>query len=100
MLDKNVNHIIIIGICVDDCLIIGKEESVESLINELKDHEFNLKVERNFNEYLSCCIDESKGKGKHTMIQLHLLTYLITKYGDEIKEKRTFLSPGTARFRI
>jgi hypothetical protein len=32
------------------------------LIDELKNHEFNLKDERNVNEYLSCFIEESKMK--------------------------------------
>jgi hypothetical protein len=77
MWDKKVNHMIIIGIYVDDCLIIGKKESVGSLIDELKNHEFNLKVKRNVNEYLNCCIEESKDKGKLTIIQPHLLTCLI-----------------------
>jgi hypothetical protein len=52
----------IIGVCVNDCLIIGKEEGIECLIDELKKHEFDLKVEKNVNEYLSCCIEESKIK--------------------------------------
>jgi hypothetical protein len=60
MWDEKVNHMIIIGIYVNDCLIIGKEKSIDDLIDELKRHEFNLKVERNVNEYLSCCIEESK----------------------------------------
>jgi hypothetical protein len=47
--DEKVNHMIIIGIYVDDSLIIGKEEIIASLIDELNNHEFNLKVERNFN---------------------------------------------------
>jgi hypothetical protein len=50
MWGKKINHMIIIGIYVDDCLIIGKEEIIASLIDELKNHEFNLKVERNINE--------------------------------------------------
>jgi hypothetical protein len=58
MLDEKVNHIIIIRIYVDDCLIIGKDGSIDCLIDELKKPEFNLKVERNVNEYLSCCIEE------------------------------------------
>jgi hypothetical protein len=52
--DEIVNHMIIIRIYVNDCLIIGEEESFECLIDELKKHEFNLKVERNVNKYLSC----------------------------------------------
>jgi hypothetical protein len=47
---KKVNHIIIIGIYVDDCLIIRKEESFVSLTDEMKNREHNLKVERNVNE--------------------------------------------------
>jgi hypothetical protein len=81
-------------------LIIRKEESVVSLIDELKNHEFNLKVERNFNEYLSCCIEESKDEGKLTMIQPHLLNRLTQDIGDEIKGKSEFLIPGTPRFKI
>jgi hypothetical protein len=100
MRDENVNHMIIIGIYVDDCLIIGKNESIDCLIDELKKHEFNLKVEKNVNEYLSCCIEESKDEAKITMIQPHILTSLIRNFGEEIEEKRKFLTPGTPRFKI
>jgi hypothetical protein len=69
MWDKRVNHMIIIGIYVDGCLVKGKEEIVASLMDELKNHDFNLKVERNVVEYLSyCCMEESKDEGKLTMI--------------------------------
>jgi hypothetical protein len=91
---------IIIGIYVDDCLIIEKDESIDCLIDELKKHESNLKVERNLNEYLSCCIEESKDERKLTMIQPHLLTHLITNFGEEIEGKMKFLTPGMTRFKI
>jgi hypothetical protein len=47
-------------------LIIGKNESIDCCIDELKKHELNLKVEKNVNEYLSC-IEESKDEAKLTM---------------------------------
>jgi hypothetical protein len=99
MWDEKVNHMIIIGIYVDNCLIIGKYESIDCLIDELKKHEFNLKVEKNVNEYLSCCIEESKDQRKLTMIQPHLLTRLIQNFGEEIEGKRKFLTPGMPRFK-
>jgi hypothetical protein len=34
------------------------------------------------------------------MIQPHLLTRLITHFGEEIKGKRKFLTPGMPRFKI
>jgi hypothetical protein len=100
MWDKKVNHMIIIGVYVDDCLIIGKDEIIDCLIDELKKNEFNLKVERNVKKYLSCCVEESKDEAKLTMIQSHLLTCLIKKFGEEIEGKRKFLTPGTPRFKI
>jgi hypothetical protein len=67
MRDEKFNHMIIIGIYVENCLIIGKEEIINCIIDELKKYEFNLKVERNVNEYLSCWIEESKDEGKLTI---------------------------------
>jgi hypothetical protein len=66
----------------------------------LKKHELNLKIERNVNECLSCFVEESKDERKLTMIQPHLLTRLIKNFGEEIKRKRKFLTPGTQRFKI
>jgi hypothetical protein len=59
-----VNHILIFGIYVDDCLIIGKESSVSNLLEYLKKHEFNLKIEKYVVEYLSCHIVESNSEEK------------------------------------
>jgi hypothetical protein len=56
MWDSIVNHMLIVGTYIDDCLIIGKELSVSKLLKELKKHEFNLKIEKDVVEYLSCCI--------------------------------------------
>jgi hypothetical protein len=71
-----------------------------NLIDEVKQHEFDLKFERNLNEYLSFCIEESKDEGKFTMIQPHLLTCLTQIFANEIKGNRKFLTPDTARLNI
>jgi hypothetical protein len=57
-------------------------------------------LKRNVNEYLSCCIEESKVEGKLTMIQPHLLACLFKNFGGEIKGKRKFLTSGTPRLKI
>jgi hypothetical protein len=51
-------------------------------------------------EYLSCCIIEIKNEAKVTMIQPHLLTRLNQKFGEEIKDMRKYMTPGTPRFKI
>jgi hypothetical protein len=78
----------------------NKDEIIDCLSDELKKREFNLKVERSVNEYLSCCIEESKDERKLTVIQLHLLTHLIKNFGEEIEGKRNFHTSGISRFKI
>jgi hypothetical protein len=43
-----------IGVYVDDCLVIGKHDGIDELIVDLKTSGFNLKVENNLTDYLSC----------------------------------------------
>jgi hypothetical protein len=57
-------------------------------------------VDRNVNEYLSCCIEESKDEGKLIMIPPHLLTCLTKNFGEEIEGKMKFLNSVTPRFKI
>jgi hypothetical protein len=71
-------------------LISGKETSISNLLEDLKKHEFNLKIEKYVVEYLSCHIVESKNEAKLTMIQPHLLIRLTQKFGEEIKKMRKF----------
>jgi hypothetical protein len=74
------DHMLIIGIYVDDCLIIGKESSVSKLLEDLKKHKFNLKIKKDVVEYFSCHIVESKSEAKLIMIQPHLLIQLTRKF--------------------
>jgi hypothetical protein len=48
------------GIYVDNCLVIGKRDGIDELIVELKTSGFNLKVENNLTDYLSCQLIEDK----------------------------------------
>jgi hypothetical protein len=100
MWDSIMNHMFIVGIYVDNCLIIAKESSVSKLLEEMKKHEVNLKIEKDLVEYLSCCTVETKNEAKLTMIQPHLLTCLTKHFGEEIKDIRKYLTPGTPGFRI
>jgi hypothetical protein len=46
--------VIMIGIYVDDCLVIGKHNRIDDLIVALKTSGFSLKVENILTDYLSC----------------------------------------------
>ena len=94
------NHVILIGIYVDDCLVIGDEEKIKNLVDELKIHGFNLKVEEELVDYLSCRIIENEHNNSILMLQPHLISGLIEKFGLEVKDKKMFKTPGTPRFKV
>jgi hypothetical protein len=62
-----------IGIYLNDCLVIGKRDKIDELIVELKTSGFNLKVENNLTNYLSCQMIENKESKEILILQPHLL---------------------------
>jgi hypothetical protein len=89
-----------IGIYVDDCLVIGKRDGIDDLIVGLKKIRFNLKVENNLTDYLSCKLIENAESKEIFMLQPHLINNLEAKFGDEARNKRIYKTPGTPRFKI
>ena len=90
----------IVGIYVDDCLVLGKEQDINKLIVDLESKGFSLKVERNLKDYLSCRVIEDNSKREILILQPHLINKLIEKFGDEVSDKRICGTPGTPRFKI
>jgi hypothetical protein len=88
------------GIYVDDCLVIGKHDKIDELIVALKTSGFNLKVEYNLTDYLSCQLIENSESKEILILQPHLINNLEAKFGDEVKSKRVYKTPGTPRFKI
>jgi Reverse transcriptase (RNA-dependent DNA polymerase) len=86
------NDILIIGIYIDDCLVIGKELQINQLIVELKENGFSLRIENNLNDYLSCCVIEDEDMNQILILQLHTLT--TCKLNLETKmRRREFIKP-------
>jgi hypothetical protein len=62
--DSKEENIIIIGIYVDNCLVIGKQKSISKLIEELKTYSFKLKIEEKVVDYLSYHFVDSERENK------------------------------------
>jgi hypothetical protein len=92
--------VIMIGIYVDDCLVIGKFDKIDELIVALKTSGFNLKVENNLTDYLSCQLIENVELKEILILQPHLINNLEARFGDEVKSKRDYKTSGTPRFKI
>jgi hypothetical protein len=92
--------VIVIGTYVDDCLVIRKRCRIDELIVELKTRVFNLKVENNLTDYLSCQLIENTESKEILILQPHLINNLEANFGDEEKNKGIYKTPGTPRFKI
>jgi hypothetical protein len=92
--------VIMIGIYVDECLVVGKEEKIQEVIQGLKASGFNLKVESSLKDYLSCQVIEDLESKSILILQPHLINNLESKFGQEVCNKRVYKTPGTPRFKI
>ena len=70
-----------IALCVDDNLIVGKEEAINKVIQELRNKDFTQKVEDDLKDYLSCEIEFSKNKKLAWLGQPHLIANLEKSFG-------------------
>jgi hypothetical protein len=89
-----------IGVYVDDILVIEKCSRIDELIVELKKSGFNLKVEKNLKDYLSFQLFENTESKEILILQPHLTNNLELKFGDEVKDKRIYKTPGIPIFKI
>ena len=85
-----------IALYVDDNLIVGKEEAINEVIQELRDKGFTLKVEDDLKDYLSCEIEFTKDKKAAWLGQSHLIANLEKYFGSRVKDLKEFKTPGTA----
>ena len=66
----------------------------------LKQNGFNLKIEYNLTDYLSCRVIEDVKMNRILILQPHLINNLQAKFGEEVVNKRAYRTPGTPRFKI
>ena len=96
---KTEKGLVLIGIYVDDLLIIGDDCDINEVINDIKKH-FKVKVKDNLKDYLSCEICFDKNMKTAWIGQPHLIQKLRDQFGDEVDNKSTFGTPGMPSFKI
>jgi hypothetical protein len=82
--------VIIIGIYVDDCLVVGKQDQIQEAIQGLKASGFNLKVESSLKDYLSFRVIEDLESNSILILKPHLINNLEAKFGQEVCNKRVY----------
>jgi hypothetical protein len=81
------DEVIRIVIYVDDYLVIGKRDGIDELIVEMRTSGFNLKVENNLTDYLTCQLIENAELKEILILQPHLINNFEAKFRDEVKNK-------------
>jgi hypothetical protein len=71
----------------------GKSDGIDELIVELNTSGFNLKVENNLANYVSCQLIEKAESKKLLILQPHLINNVEVKFGDKVKSKRVYNTP-------
>jgi hypothetical protein len=84
----------------NDCLIVGKEELIQEVIQGLKASGFKLKIESSFKEYLYYCVIKDSDLKSILILQPNLINNLEAKFGREVFNKRVYKTPGIPRFKI
>ena len=97
---RNKFGIVFIAIYVDDNLMVGHPAAIEDAIEGMKQNGFILKVEDNLNDYLSCEIKFSNDQKQAWLGQPHLVSNLNKTFGEMVKGKRTYKTPGTPQLNM
>ena len=84
-----------IAIWVDDSLLIGDEDEINEVIQDLRKHELSLKIGGSLEDYLSCEITMDHKRNIGWIHQPHLLKKLDEKFGKLVKGLQTYRTPGT-----
>ena len=82
---------------IDDLQIIGKLETNESTIDDLKQY-FEIKNPTTLNDYLSVQVIKSEDQKRTWSGQPTIIDALTKKFGKEVKKQTVTLTPGTPGF--
>ena len=87
----------IIIIYIDDMLIIGKEEAIDSAIKVLQGH-FQVKDPASLEDYLGVQIVQSDDGKKAWLRQPTIIKSLEKQFGEKVAKKKIIMTPGTPGF--
>jgi hypothetical protein len=66
----------------------------------MKESGFNLKIENDLSGNLECRLVENAKFNQKLILHPHLINNLETKFGEQVKKKTVYVTPGIPRFKI
>ncbi len=90
----------VIAIYIDDSLLVGNKGAMDKTLKLLQNEGFNLKIEDNLEDYLSCSIYFSKSVREAWIGPMHLIANLNWKFGKLVEGLQVCKTPGTPDYRV
>jgi hypothetical protein len=86
---------------VDDCYVIGNEDNMDKLVEQLTEAGLKVKVEEETKDYLGCEIIMNHNKTQALLGQPFIVKKMLTRFADVIgTSKLQFKTPETPGFNI
>ena len=92
--------VVFLAVWVDDSLLVGDKKAIDMAVQDLKNEGFSLKEDGSLDDYLSCEITMNKDKTVGWIHQPHLITKLENRFGEMVKELKTFKTPSAPGGRV
>jgi hypothetical protein len=86
--------IMYIALYVDDCFCCGHQEAIQDTVKQIQEAGFNVTIENEMTDYLSCEILFSRDRKKCWIGQPHLIRKLEKKFGEMVTTLQKFRTPG------
>ncbi len=87
--------IVFIALYVDDCFCCGNKEAIQETVKLIQEAGFNVTIENEMTDYLSCEILFSRDRKKCWIGQPHLIRKLEKKFGEMVTTLQKYRTPGT-----
>jgi len=94
MYREDENGICMIVIYVDDCVLVGTEQSIDVATKQIQEH-FTIKIEDELNDYLGCEIKLDLDRKRGWISQPHIIKNLKAKFAEEVRHLKSTKTPGT-----
>lgn len=76
---------IIIGIYIDDILVIGSKDDIKTFVNKLQNI-FKLRIKTGITEFIGCEFEWNSNKDQIILHQIRIINKLDTSFNSEIKD--------------
>jgi hypothetical protein len=86
---------VVVIVYVDDCAACGHRAALDDMLKRIKESGFNLTVNEDMQDYLSCEVSFNKDRTRAWLGQPHMIKKIRKTFGEDVKGLPKYKTPGT-----